>query len=377
MIEEFLESVGLTNFVFIIVGLALLIVVILFMSYYRTIISIANFTYPNAVFRSTGNPYLKREKISDMIDRGNLNEIYSELEKDGYEIPKDIRDDIEKIESEFEEKTVQFVKKAYDSSPDEIKQFTRAWMAKYDVKMAKRALKAMGEGQNEDLESKLYPVKEIDQEVIDDLISARNIQETLSILKETDLGEALEKKEWKGRYFELDVALDKYQFKKIKKGMSKVEADQKAPVQYFFGRYTDLWNIKIIIRGHREEIEEEKLKDALLPQGRELADWKLEEMAEAKNLDEALIQLEGTSYEDIRKKMQSDQKFDFEKYLDEKLLKMTVELTNQYVLTVGPTLKYLVGKEFELRNIRALIRGIKENVDPKRIEELMILEDNI
>lgn len=377
MIEEFLESVGLTNFVFIIVGLALLIVVILFMSYYRTIISIANFTYPNAVFRSTGNPYLKREKISDMIDRGNLNEIYSELEKDGYEIPKDIRDDIEKIESEFEEKTVQFVKKAYDSSPDEIKQFTRAWMAKYDVKMAKRALKAMGEGQNEDLESKLYPVKEIDQEVIDDLISARNIQETLSILKETDLGEALEKKEWKGRYFELDVALDKYQFKKIKKGMSKVEADQKAPVQYFFGRYTDLWNINIIIRGHREEIEEEKLKDALLPQGRELADWKLEEMAEAKNLDEALIQLEGTSYEDIRKKMQSDQKFDFEKYLDEKLLKMTVELTNQYVLTVGPTLKYLVGKEFELRNIRALIRGIKENVDPKRIEELMILEDNI
>ena len=75
--------------------------------------------------------------------------------------------------------------------------------------------------------------------------------------------------------------------------------------------------------------------------------------------------------------MQADERFDFEHYLDEKLLKMLIELNNQYILTVGPTLKYLVGKEFELRNIRALIRGIKEDVDPIRIKELMILEENI
>ncbi|MEF8875029.1 MAG: V-type ATPase subunit, partial [Candidatus Thermoplasmatota archaeon] len=131
------------------------------------------------------------------------------------------------------------------------------------------------------------------------------------------------------------------------------------------------------LRGIREEIERERLKECLLPKGRELPEWKLEEMAESANIEEALVQLEGTSYEDIRNRMQSEEKFDFEHYLDEKLLKMITELNNQHVLTVGPTLKYLVGKEFELRNIRTLLRGIKENVEPMRIKDMTILEENI
>jgi len=377
VIEEFIDDIGMTNLVFLIVGLALLLVIILFMSYYRVVISIANFTYPNAVFRSSGNPYLKEKKISDLIEGGNLNEIYSELAGDGYEIPKEAREDIEQIEIELENRNVELMKKAHRTSPDETKGFTKTWLSRYDVKMAKRAIKAIKEDRIEQIEDRLYPVEEIDEKVIEDLISARNIQEALSILRETDLEEVLEKKEWEKKSFELDVALDKYAFNKLKAGIFRVESEQRAPVRYFFGKYVDLLNIKIILRGIREEIKGERLKDCILPNGRELPEWKLEEMAESANIDEALVQLEGTSYEDIRNKMQSDEKFDFEHYLDKKLLKVVTELNNQHILTVGPTLKYLVGKELELRNIRALIRGIKEDVDPVRIKELMILEDNI
>jgi len=377
VIEEFIDDIGMTNLVFLIVGLALLLVIILFMSYYRVVISIANFTYPNAVFRSSGNPYLKEKKISDLIEGGNLNEIYSELAGDGYEIPKEAREDIEQIEIELENRNVELMKKAHRTSPDETKGFTKTWLSRYDVKMAKRAIKAIKEDRIEQIEDRLYPVEEIDEKVIEDLISARNIQEALSILRETDLEEVLEKKEWEEKSFELDVALDKYAFNKLKAGIFRVESEQRAPVRYFFGKYVDLLNIKIILRGIREEIKGERLKDCILPNGRELPEWKLEEMAESANIDEALVQLEGTSYEDIRNKMQSDEKFDFEHYLDKKLLKVVTELNNQHILTVGPTLKYLVGKELELRNIRALIRGIKEDVDPVRIKELMILEDNI
>ncbi|MBS3782323.1 MAG: V-type ATPase subunit [Candidatus Thermoplasmatota archaeon] len=377
MLEEFIDNIGMTNFVFLIIGLALLLVIILFMSYYRVVISIANFTYPNAVFRSSGNPYLKEKKISNLVEGGNLNEVYSELEEDGYEISKEAREDIDKVEKELEKKNIELMKKANRTSPDETKRFTKAWLSRYDVKMAKRAIKAIKEDRLEEVEERLYPVREINEKVIDDLSSARNLQEAISILRDTKLEEVLEKKEWEEKPFELDVTLDKYAFNKLKEGIFKVESEQRAPVRYFFGRYVDLLNIKIILRGIREEIQSERLKDCILPKGRELPEWKLEEMAESTSIDEALVQLEGTSYEDIRNKMQSDEKFDFEHYLDKKLLKMVTELNNQHILTVGPTLKYIVGKELELRNIRALIRGIKEDIDPMRVKELMILEDNI
>jgi len=377
VLEELIDSIGLTNFVFLIIGLALLLVIILFMSYYRVVISIANFTYPNAVFRSSGNPYLKEKKISDLVEGGNLNEVYSELEEDGYEISKEAREDIDQVEKELEKKNIELMKKAHRTSPGETKGFTKAWLSRYDVKMAKRAIKAIKEDRMEKVEERLHPVEEINEKVIEDLTSARNLQEALSILRDTELEEVLEKKEWEEKPFELDITLDKYAFNKLKEGIFKVESEQRAPVRYFFGRYVDLLNIKIILRGIREEIQSERLKDCILPKGRELPEWKLEEMVESTSIDEALVQLEGTSYEDIRNKMQSDEKFDFERYLDKTLLKMVTELNNQHILTVGPTLKYLVGKELELRNMRALIRGIKEEVDPIRVKELMILEDNI
>ncbi|MFW5907512.1 MAG: V-type ATPase subunit [Candidatus Natronoplasma sp.] len=345
------------------------------MSYYRVVFSIASFTYPNAVFRSSGNPYLKRKKISALIEGGNLNEIYLELEEDGYEISKEAREDIEKVEIELEKKTIELIKKIYRTSPPETEGFTKAWMTKYDVKMAKRALKSIRRGDTKNLKSRLFPVNEIDENVIEDLISARNMQEALGILREMDLEEVLEKKDWEDKFFMLDVALDKYVFQKLKSGLFKVESEQRAPISNFLGKYTDLWNIKIVMRGLREGIDGEKLKKCLLLEGRELPDWKLEDMAESGSIDEALVQLEGSSYENIRNKMQSDEDFDFERYLDQKLLQITLELNNQYILTVGPTLKYLIGKEFELRNIRALLRGMKEGMDPEKIKELMITEE--
>ncbi|MFW5898683.1 MAG: V-type ATPase subunit [Candidatus Saliniplasma sp.] len=47
---------------------------------------------------------------------------------------------------------------------------------------------------------------------------------------------------------------------------------------------------------------------------------------------------------------------------------------SQYILNVGPILKYLVGKEYELRNLKALVRGVKEGVDSNRIKRMLILE---
>ncbi len=376
MIDEFIDMMGLTNFVLVIVGVALLIVVLLLMSYFRTLVAISNFTFPNAKFRAHGTHFIEKEKVDPIIESRNLNEFYQVVRENGYELPKEETGDIDKVENRLELNNVGYMKKAYRLSPLETKPFVEAWLVRYDVKMAKRAIKHIAKGGDpEQLKSDLIPVKNIDEDIIDNLSSSRNLQEAITILKDTEFEKVLGKKEWGEDFFKLDVELDKFAYDRLRKAVSNVESEQRAPVKYFFGRYTDLLNLKMVIRGVRENIDKEFMQDYLLPTGRELEDWKLQQMLESKNLEEALVELEGTSFEDIRKEAASKSHFEIEKYLDKQLLIIVSEVMSQQVLTVGPLLKFLVGKEIELRNLKILARGLKEGLEPDKIRKMLVLED--
>lgn len=376
MFEELLSTIGLPNLVLIIVGISLLIVVVLLMSYFRVLVSIANFTYPNAKFRAHGNPFIKEENLKPLSESRNINEVYSKIREHNYEIPKEATEDINEVEKNLEMNTIEYIKKAYMATPNEAKPLVNAWLAKYDVKMAKRAIKAVArEKEKEEIDQKVLPVKMIDEDLKDELMSARNVQELLGILKNTELDEVLSGKEWEDNFFELDIALDKYLFEKMRQAVMQVEAEEKSPVKYFFGKYTDILNLKIVFRGIREDIDEEVLKDSLLPPGRELEKWKLENMVDSSNLEEAMVELEGTSYTELRTEGTSMSNFDLEMYLDKKLLSIVSEILSQNILTVGPLIKYLVAKDLELRNLKILIRGLKEGMDPERISKMMIMEE--
>ncbi len=376
MFEELLSSIGLPNLVLIIVGVSLLVVVVLLMSYFRILVSIANFTYPNAKFRAHGNPFIKKENLKPLAESRNINEVYSKIRSKNYDIPKEATDDINEVEKNLEMDTIDFIKKAYMATPNEAKPFVNAWLAKYDVKMAKRAVKAVSKNkEKEEIDRKVLSVKMIDENLKDEIISARNMQELLGILKNTDLDTVLSGKEWEDNFFELDVALDKYLFEKMRKSVMQVETEEKSTVKYFFGKYTDILNLKTVFRGLREDIDEETLKDSLLPPGRELETWKLENMIDSSNLEEAMVELEGTSYADLRTEGTSMSSFDLEMYLDKKLLSIVSEILSQQILTVGPLIKYLVAKDLELRNLKILIRGLHEDMDSEKINNMMIMEE--
>ncbi len=377
MLEELLSTIGLPNLVLIIVGVSLLIVVVLLMSYFRQLITIANFTYPNAKFRAHGNPFITNEELEPLTESKNINEVYSKIRENNYQIPKEGLEDIREVEKHLENETISLLRKAYVASPEDAKPLVNAWIKRYDVKMVKRAIKAVSRGkEKEEILQKLSPVKEIDEEMIDDIASATNLQEVMGALKDTEYEDVLTGKDWEDNFFQLDVALDRYIFEKLRKAVTKVGTEERAHVKYFFGRYTDISNLKIVFRGLREDLDKETIKDSLLPSGRELERWKLEDMIDANNAEEAMVELEGTSYADLRTEGTSMSDFDLEMYLDKKLLSIVSEISSQQILTVGPMIKYLVSKELELRNLKTLIRGLHEDLDSDRIKEMMILEEN-
>ncbi len=377
MLEELLSTVGLPNLVLIIVGLSLLIVVVLLMSYFRQLITIASFTYPNAKFRAHGNPFVKKEELEPLTESKNINEIYSKIRENNYQIPKEGLEDIGDVEEHLEKETIELLKKAYVASPENAKPLVNVWIKRYDIKMIKRAVKGVARGkEKEEILRKLYPVKALDEEMIDEIASATNLQEVMGVLKDTEFEEVLAGRDWEDDFFGMDVALDRFIFEKMRQAVMKVGTEEKAHVKYFFGRYTDISNLKIVFRGLREDVDKEEIKDSLLPSGRELEEWKLEDMIDSNNAEEAMVELEGTSYEDLRTEGTSMSDFDLEKYLDKRLLDIVSEISSQQILTVGPIIKYLVSKDVELRNLKTLIRGLREELDSDRIKELMIMEEN-
>lgn len=372
MLEGLIDSLGVTNFVLILVGGSMLVVVLLVMSYFKVLLSIANFTYPNAKYRAIGNPFIDRNLVTSLLDGKNINEVYQVLTDRGYNLSKEATVDQEELEKHLEERTIDILRNAHRNCPLSAKDFAGAWLLRYDATMAKRALKSKMAG--EDLRDKLVPVRRIDSEVIENMNNARDIQEVMDILREAGFREPLREQDPRKDMFALETSLDRFVYDSIRRSVKNVHAEERPPVKYFMGKYLDIKNLKILSRGLREGVERDVLKKALLPPGRELEAWKLESMADAPGPEEAFVELEGTSYSGLRRDAASLDTFEIERKLDGMMLKTASEIMSQNVLTVGPILKFMLGKEMELRNLNIITRGMRENIPKEHIEALLVME---
>jgi len=71
----------------IVIGVAVLITIILLMSYFNILVTIASFSYPNARLRAMGNPYIRRQKLLELMEMSSPNEVAQEISKEGYKLP--------------------------------------------------------------------------------------------------------------------------------------------------------------------------------------------------------------------------------------------------------------------------------------------------
>lgn len=372
---ELFEQLGIINLVLLIVALSLLVVVVLFMSYFRTIISITHFAYPNAKLRARGVNFVSEKEVDDLVECNNINEIFSKVEKAGTEIPKGLKDDLDQFEMTIERAVVNDMMDAKHSAPEEIKPFIDAWILRYDVRMLKRLMKSSMRGLDKDQTGEpIYPVNMIDEQLIEEITDSRDFQELLNVIKDTPFGEVFTGRETSEDFYSIDLKLDRYAFHRMRSTMLRAETEDQGAIKLFVGKYTDIMNLKMLLRGIHGGIGSDELGEGMLPAGRELPEWKLEKMREARDIEEAMVELEGTSYAGLRRAGDENDLYSKERYLDTMLLKITSEMMTRYVLSVGPTIRFLMCKEFEVRNLKAVTRGILEGLEPSEIKEMMIIE---
>jgi V/A-type H+-transporting ATPase subunit C len=331
----------------VIIAGAVLITIILLMSYFNILITIASFSYPNARLKAMGNPFVRKKKLNALIELSGAQEAAMEISKEGYDLPQNIEKvGTKEAERKLEMAQVEFLHKVMNSNPQSIRPFLEAFLIKYDAMQIKKALRARHNNSNgSDLKMRLIPVKEITQEIIDDILDTNTVEDVCN-----------------------------------ERTITRVDSTVRETITLYIGKYADITNIKHIIRSKDQGLDPQTTESFLIDGGRLLAPWKLKQMIEVKGLQELMTELDGTPYQEtLREAMQeySETKsiYSLEVAMDRLLLKTASEIASSALIFSGPTIKFLVAKEFEVRNLKAVLRGMYEGLPSESIMPMLIWEE--
>ncbi len=349
----------------LVVAAALLVVIIFFMSYFNTLLLIAYFAYPNARVKAIGTVFLNGEKLKKLMESGSRDEFVDAVRSEGYPIPSG-ETDADAVESQIELKSFESARETAESAPYKAKAFFEAYMRRYDIEAIRAVLRAKMAGKNADTSS--MPVYMLDRKILADMADASDMEGALGVLQGSEYFPGNEEE-----IFLIDVALDRIFFKILSESAFSIDHDVSRRVMDFSGKLLDVTNIRSMLRAKNMGLSGELAMKAVVGEGKEIAEWKLKNMADATDLERAVGELAGTRYGEILKGSESIA--EMELALDGYLLKAMGEMETQYSLDIGPTMYFLIAKEFEKRNLLVLNRALDSGMKWKDVEPLLVTEE--
>ena len=344
---------------------------------FQSFLAYFKFVYPNAKFEAIGNPFLSEKELSRMLcskDITNFKELLN-ISQD-YKVTGETTYELQNSLDHHFIQTVEMMRK--DSSK-KMGDFFDLYIEKFDIFLIKSIIK------------KMLNDEKIDQKTIDNVINQNTKkllfriidskkEEIPSILKNYGYKEEIFKiiSAEKVDFFELDRVFDKNFINKFKE--LKVPRKCEKAKQKFVGYLIDATNIKNILRAKQIGYNKEICSSLFLGEGQELAEWRFKQMCESNSVSEVVSVLGGTSYYNILKdfldhynKEKSAQIL--ENAMDIQFLKLVKELSVENYITIGPTLRFIVSKEFEIKNLKIIVKGLSENLQSDLIKKFVIMEN--
>ena len=334
------------------------------------------FVYPNAKFEAMGNPYVEEKLLSSISDSKDLSDFKDSINasKD-YKIEGNTSYEIQESLDKVFLQTIEMMKK--DSSK-KMNEFYNAYLEKIDIYLVKNILK------NKLLEktSKVTILDKVILQNTKELIHKINDSEKedlQSILKtygfSDEVVDSVSDKDTD--FLTLDSLIDKYVINKFK-GV-KVPYKCEPGKQKYIKTMIDISNIKNVLRGKQLKYDEHSCMKLFLGEGHEIAAWKYKEMCEVDSVSQIISSLEGTSYYNVLKDSIEDYNKEnsvqvLENALDCIFLKIVRDISTQNYVTIGPTIRFLTLKEFEIRNLKIIAKGVDEKLPTEMINNYLIKE---
>ncbi|NIA10225.1 MAG: hypothetical protein GWP10_11005 [Nitrospiraceae bacterium] len=328
--------------------------------------AVAGFTYPNAKFSAIGSVYLQEKELSKLIGSKNLEDFKSNVVSRDFTVEGE---SIKEVQKSIDESLFRVIRMASKDSPSKVGGFYDAYMQKLDARAVKDAVRAAMEGKK--VEGGAFSVQ---ASQFIERVKGGGKDGLLSALSSFGMDEAKKLIESNAPAIEIECAIDR----KIVKGIGNAAVPRSCihSRDVFVKRLIDVLNIKAILRAKHYGME--GIEKMLFGEGRELPSWKLEHMIKIKSIPEIVSLLEGTSYikplRDAMAEYEKDGVLPLEIALDRQLIRHAASIALDDTMGLGPGIRFIVEKEFEARNLKAVAKGVGEGLPAEKIWKLMVVE---
>jgi V/A-type H+/Na+-transporting ATPase subunit C len=369
-IEAFLGAMFL---VLAIVGVIVVIATI------KPVLDMFPYTYPNARVRARMGRLFTDKEFSEIVEAQNVEEVKNYL--------RGVPDYAKYVDQYPLEKALDTqLAESYDLiariTPDNSKDAFKFLLKKWDIRNIKSVIIAKEAG--------LTPEETLDLVVpfgalsdkLDAMIDADDVSEVMNALEGTEYPQVLENalpiyKET-GMLLPLEASLDKYLLENLLRTSATPDDDNTALLHNYIGTQVDVSNIKIILRAKADNLKYDDIEAYMISNGYQLREWKLKDMMEAEDVASVVSSLEGTDYAPMLSDAMSNytdtgSMASFESSLDNHVAKTARSISRKNQFGIGPMIGFLSKKEREIKNLKIIARGKREEgFSPSMIKEMLI-----
>ncbi|MDS0282196.1 V-type ATP synthase subunit C [Haloarcula onubensis] len=256
------------------------------------------------------------------------------------------------------------------------------YLRKFDAWNVKTVVRGLYAGSDaEEVEDDLIRAGEFGDDRIDSLLGAGSIEEVVESLSDTIFGDSLadayEVYEDQNVLVPLENAVDRAFYETLLEGLPEnPEVDSPTGLYVrFLQAEVDFRNLRNALRLARSGADTDPT-EYYIAGGRLFDEQSLAQLTA--NVDGLVAAVRESTYgDDLDEALDSledaQNLVEFERALDAALLEYADTLSNRYPLSVCPVLSYILAKEREVDNIRAIARGREAGLGPDEIEQELVI----
>ena len=346
----------------------------------------SNPEYVNARVRSRRAALFSEEDYRKLVRMGT-GEIARYMEESEYETEMNAlgarHSGVDLIEYALNRNLAKHFHDLLEWADGELHQLIANYLRKFDAWNAKTAIRGVYSGASpEEIETDYIRAGEFDDMLLEAMATAGSVEEVVELLADTGFEEGLEDafEEFEDRdvLVPLENVLDKTFYENLLGDVSTVRVNNNTPK----GLYIEVLQAEIDFRNVRNALRLSRTGTDLDPEEYYIEGGKLFDSGELRQLvgsfDDLVERIRESTYGDdlsnaLAELDEAESLIQFEQALDSALLEYSDALSYTYPISICSALSYILAKEREIENIRAIARGREVGLSVQEIEEELVV----